>query len=236
MRTYDLVLTAGQDVTIDIDYKFFLVLNDGGYPFDVTLYKGSISQKCQGVAAGFGLRLAAESRGKKFIFNSANTQTIKVFVGDDEAIYQRLSGSVTVNGGTLSSIAAVTAILNTVNVNIAGRDWGASYKSTTALAANTAEVVFSPASNVNGARIIACGFFSYSETNLTSMTAICKGSTPANVNDGVPIVIGDSSASSYQSLAGHLNQPQYIRPGLGLYFIGSLAENRGQRFCLYELL
>lgn len=240
MRTYDLVLNAGKDVLIDIDYKFFLVLADGGYPFDVTLYKGSINQKCEGVAAGFGLRLSAESRGKKFIFNSANTQTIKVFVGDDEAIYQRLSGSVTVNGGTLAAVTSINAVTtlggisSTVKVADDGESYGASYRSNTPLLANTPETIVAPGANVNGLIIQRASIYSYSGSNIVMPSLIVKSSAPANNTDGT-IVLGTRMGAN-GSFGSGMDEPLRIPAGLGLYYITAGAEANSHRSVLYTLL
>jgi hypothetical protein len=234
MRTYDLALVPGVDTRLNIDYKFLLVLADGGFPFDVSLFKGSGFQKCESVAAGFGLRLAGDNRGRELFFTSANAQTIKVFVGDDEAIYQRLSGNVTVNGGSLSSVTTLTGITNTVDVADKGYSYAAAFKANTVLSANTPETVIAPAANINGIIIWDANVLATHGSNLVVPSLLAKTSAPANVIDGDVILSPDAGTGSCNY--GSLKRPVRVAAGKGLYFIDTLTEAQGLRQLKYTLL
>ncbi|MGP1718168.1 MAG: hypothetical protein ACTS9Y_13390 [Methylophilus sp.] len=238
MKTYDLALIPGVDTRLNIDYKFLLVLADGGYTFDVSLFKGSGFQKCEGVNAGFGLRLDGNNRGKELFFTSSNAQTIKVFVGDDEAIYQRLSGTVTINGGTLATVSNLTTlgtISNTVNVADAGESYGASYKSQTAMGVNTADTIVAPGANVNGIIIQRASMLAYNATLFMYPTLIAKTSTPLNTSDGDVILTSRSYGGGAYFASAGMDEPLKIAAGKGLYYINSTAESNAHRSVLYTL-
>jgi hypothetical protein len=232
MRTYDVLLAGGANETrLIIDYKFFLILNDGGYPLDVQVWKKNGYQKCQGIGAGFGLKLAEESRGKEFIFGSTNAQTIKIFAGDDEAIYNRLSGTVTVNGGQL---ATITDITNTVKVREEGFSYGAAHKVNSLLGAAATETVVAPGANVNGIVLWDAQIFSTNGGYLMSL--LSKASAPTSVADGDIYLIA-KAINQVAHLHGELKRPVRIPAGRGLYFYNTTAESGASvRSVLYTLL
>ena len=234
MRTYDILLNGTDETRLIIDYKFFLILTDGGYTLDVSVWKKNGYQKVQGVAAGFGLKLNEDSRGKEFVFSSANAQTIKIFAGDDEAIYNRLSGTVTVNGGSLASIVSLGGITATVKVADDGESYGASYKSHTIMASNTPDTIVSPASNVNGLVIQRASFMSYSGGVMLYPAFIAKTSSPVNALDG-DVILG-TRAGANGTFCAFIDEPIRIAAGKGLYYVNGNAESNSQRSVLYTLL
>lgn len=229
MRTYDIILNGTNEARLTIDHKFLLILSDEGFTVDLAVLKGSGFAEVKGVQAGFGLRLTDQTRGKEFIFRCSNAQTIKVFVGDDEAIYNRLSGSVTVNGGNLNGINTAVSVVDVI-------DDFSGFSSTTNLAANTAVQVFSAAANTNGAIIKKVRAFSLG--NAHQLVLIAKaGANPANVLDGLVIESANeplSGTNVYLNL--NTDRPIKIAAGLGLFFINSGTESQTQKTVLYKLL
>lgn len=229
MRTYDIILDGTNEARLTIDHKFLLILSDQGFTVDLAVLKGSGFAEVKGVQAGFGLRLTDQTRGKEFIFRCANPQTIKVFVGDDEAIYNRLSGTVTVNGGNLNSI---TQDVKTQNQ---GQDYNGNYKSMTPIVGNTPEMVLAPGSNTNGVLVVGCGFYGYNSANAPLIALVAKGTPPINVTNGDVIYISDDVKGGGIS-CGSLKNPIKVPAGLGLYVISNITQTITYNYVLYKTL
>lgn len=99
MQTYDLVFDAvtNPSIRVTITSTFFFILSDGGGSVDISMRRNGGFETIKGVSAGFGLKLKNGDVGQEFIIDSEISQTIKIFMGDDEAIYNRISGAVSVN-------------------------------------------------------------------------------------------------------------------------------------------
>ena len=116
-------------------------------------------------------------------------------------------------------------------------EYGASYRSTTALLANTPEVVFTPAANINGAILHSAQFYSESSTGGGNAAFLAKVSAPLTSVDGDAILTGSSGAiGTTRIIAGGLNRGVRIPAGKGLYFISTSAEAVANRGALYTLL
>ena len=145
MRTYDLIFDGINDVRMTIVHKFFLLLSDEGHPIDISVRKNGGFSQMKGLQAGFGSKITSDQSGQEFIFSCEFAQTVKIFVGDDEAIYNRLSGTVTLNGGI------ITGITDLVITKQVGRDINvARYFDLTSKAAGSVTELVSIAENVNG--------------------------------------------------------------------------------------
>ena len=229
MRTFDLIFNGIDQIRMVITHKFFLILGDGGNAIDISVRKSSGFNEVKGVLAGFGFRLAEDSRGQEFIFNSSVAQTVKIFVGDDEAIYNRLSGTVTINGGSLTGI---NSTVKTVNDGAAP---GSYYANNTVLAANSPVAVFLPAANVNGAVIYDARFYSASG-GFTLPALIAKNGAPASNIDGNVLLMADAVANTTtRELCASLKNTIQIPAGLGLYFFSQVLETNGHRSVAYTL-
>lgn len=187
----------------------------------------------KGLQAGFGLKLNSDQRGKEFIFSCAAAQTVKVFVGDDEAIYNRLSGTVTVNGGTL---ATLTSITNPVKTLEGGQDYGTAWRENGLAAAGTYQTVFTPASNVNGVLLHDLRYLTANSTFTPIYNFfVAKAGLPASAIDGEVILTGDSAVSGM--VMGKITSPLKIKAGLGLYFFATHAEQtHSMKMALYTIL
>lgn len=151
---------------------------------------------------------------------------------------QPVSGSVSV-----SNFPATQPVSGSVSASVTTPEqpqvYGASYKSTTALAANTAEAVFTAAQNVNGAVLHRASFVSLTPTSVPTSCFLSKATAPSGTVDGDVVVGADDvkGVSSAFAVTGRLEKPIKIPAGQGLFFISSLAENAGSsRSALYTLL
>lgn len=165
-------------------------------------------------------------------------QKVILSIGQDAEI-----GSATVSGnvsitGTPSVIISGNSRNAPLYVENGIASYGASFSSNLALAANTPETIFSPASNVNGAVLHSAGFAVFTAAAL-SANILAKTSAPTTPFDGDVVVTPNYDvASSIRVSKGILNNPIKIAAGKGLYFISNAAVtlNEGQRAALYTLL
>lgn len=114
--------------------------------------------------------------------------------------------------------------------------YGASYKSITALVANTPEAVFAPGSNVNGAIVWTASAVSRAGGS-SNISYVAKTSAPATVVDGDVIASANSFSQNVSNDSGlSLSRPVFISAGKGLYAISTVSESSGSRSVLYTLL
>lgn len=234
MRTYDIILDGTKEARLTIDHKFLLILSDEGFSVDLAVLKGSGFAEVKGVQAGFGLRLTDQTRGKEFIFRCANPQTIKVFVGDDEALYNRLSGNVTING-----VVRVNS-LRTDPVYIEDRGgYGASWGLNTNPAANTSDVIVAPGSNLNGIILHSARFWNIANTHVDG-GFVAKASPPVNPYDGDSLcgVEGSAPITGNYATFGKREKAVFIAPGKGLYYVLGAGQTTAGCFrsALYTVL
>jgi len=114
------------------------------------------------------------------------------------------------------------------------------YNDTSAVAANTAIQIFSPASNVNGAILLAAELrFVNTVTNQQSI--IAKATAPTAITDGAAYLTACVTAVSGVNYYGYaqLAIPGYIPAGLGLYLYdtaGLIVAPDNRRTVRYKLL
>lgn len=114
--------------------------------------------------------------------------------------------------------------------------YGASWKSNAGLNANVAQEVIAPGANARGIVLWRAGAYFASGTN-TNGGLLAKASVPANIVDGEVLAIiaaGFGVSGAWMTML-ELKSSIFIRPGLGLYFIGDQGSN-GSRYVLYDLL
>jgi hypothetical protein len=137
------------------------------------------------------------------------------------------------------SLSGSLSIGGAISATPYGFTFGASYKSTTALAANTPETVFTPAANVNGAVLWAADFVTVNAGGAgVAAGFVAKTSAPATPIDGDVILGGQTFflGAAPQATTGTLQRPVLIPAGRGLYFISTPAETTAYRGALYTLL
>jgi hypothetical protein len=160
------------------------------------------------------------------IANSAQSgKKLRIFYGVDVDFVPSVNASVAISG----NVSAVPY----------GAAYGASYKSTTNLAANTADAVFAAASNINGALVHGAEFISGNggTAGYAATGFLAKTSAPTTAIDG-DVILGATNWTSTVGSTGQLQQPVFIAAGKGLYFISTLAEtaNGVYRNVRYTLL
>ena len=136
------------------------------------------------------------------------------------------------------SVNASVAVSGSVNAINYGQPYGASYKSVTALAANTPEIVFTPAANANGAILWSAQFVNNNAAGNPQAGYVAKNAAPATIIDG-DIILGAHltvSIGAGGGTAGTLQNAVLIPAGKGLYFIATAAESTAMRAALYTLL
>ena len=128
-----------------------------------------------------------------------------------------------------------TTISGSVSVSSTGNAYTGSYKSVTAMAANTPDTVFAPGANANGAIVWTADYVS-NQAAAGAACFIAKNAAPATVIDGD--VLSMMSGGIGQWIRGNLFVPIKIDAGKGLYYINSGGEAGGgySRSCLFTLL
>ena len=169
--------------------------------------------------------------------NGPTAQAFKFFYGDGDAGSNRFSGSIT---GLVGLDAATLAALESIDMNAATLATltrpllpGASFKSATALVANTPDAVFSPAANANGAIIHSC----YVNDFMPGLIVLIAkaGAAPTSNSDGEVLAQTDIIYGATYSHSMKFT-PTRIAAGLDLYFIGTGAGSSSFRSTRYTLL
>lgn len=235
MRSYQQAFNTGETRDFIVDAKYFFLF-DANSAVTVQFWKGGAPSDDLALNILSGFKCRPEKGFDRITITSSAAQTISFFITKGEGDYDRFVGNVNVLGYVALDAAALAAIQNR---NL-GFTYGASYKSTTAMGANTPDVIFTPASNVNGAILHSAQFQSGNNSGVLFTTAIlAKASAPANINDGDGILSVDNvtmaSGLNYYSCASLKNAVR-IPAGKGLYFISSIVENVSNRSALYTLL
>jgi len=161
------------------------------------------------------------------IENAAQTgKRMRIFYGVDIDFQAGVNASIAI-GGTVS-------VGN--NVQIAN-SYTQSYKSSTALAANTPEQVFSAAANVNGAVVSRLQAVTGTAVTYPLIAFIAKATAPANILDGDVIAQQDFYFSASGPVLSLKSETEIIIPaGKGLYFLSNVAETFALRLALYRFL
>lgn len=170
------------------------------------------------------------------ITNGATPQTIYFRYGNGDTGSNVFSGNVT---GSIVSLDAPT-IAALIARQYPPVSTG-SVMSTAALSANTPITIFTPAANVNGAILLSADISEFDATQ-SAAGFVAKASAPTSVTDGEPIFMSrmiGAYATTNHYFGGSLSKEQYIAPGLGLYFIRTVAlaaSNGVFRACRVKLL
>jgi hypothetical protein len=134
---------------------------------------------------------------------------------------------------------ASVAINGTVNTNEIGISWASSYRSTTAMGANTPDSVFSAAANANGGTLWAAQFENVNAGIANLYAAyLMKAAAPATVIDGDVLVQGQGNftiGAANSVLFGTLARAVRFASGKRLDYISTTAEANAHRSALYTL-
>lgn len=253
MKVYAIALAAGVPFRTERFGRYFRLVSTSA-PLVVNLYKrNAIVYDADNVEGGFWA--TPEEGFDAFELVSAGVQTVYVGVSLGNAGYDRSQGSVQITGPLNAGWVGVSIpnISTTYTDNFAGRynnaremlfteDLGipagvSTFQSTTAMAANTPENIFSAASNVNGA-IFWVGLADFRCAGVVNGAFLSKATAPANVNDGAVWAIqrGGTVISSDEAAWIQRERPQRIASGLRLDVITTLATTKAHKHVEYSLL
>lgn len=129
-------------------------------------------------------------------------------------------------------------VANAVEVFDTGMKYTNSFSSNTALAANVAQQVLAPATNVNGVIIRAANFTSEVASGLCAAALLAKRITaPASFTDGDPLLTPSMTALNVsRGVGASLGRSIKVAAGKGIYFISSTAEVWGSRSVIFDIL
>lgn len=215
------VATANMQVEIAGDFLYIDTAFDGVATIELNVQQDAPLAPFQ-VKAGFAME--ALFKKLKISWAAQPNKKIRILYSTGQRIIPALTGNLAITG--------------TVATLEDGMTYGASYKSITALLANTPDVVFTPAANVNGAIIHASNFTTSNATDARSCY-LAKVAPPVSVIDGDVILMCDAlSVGTNYLAAASLKKPIKIAAGKGYYYISNIAElaNQAMRSVLYTLL
>ena len=218
-QTYDFTLTAGGSQRIPVFGKYVRVQTSTGavnLRGDFGVLKNLLPGQGQAINS-FSWVIVEDASG------AANSGSI--IVGEEGFVDNRmiLGSSSAIALDSPTQIALRTPFASNGN-----------YKSTTILSANTADPVFLPGANLNGAILLNARAWANNGTTAPTLSLLSKASAPANPIDGEIYAIGIYMGSIWCGLT--LDTPQFVPAGQGLYFIDTVTENNGFRSCRYKLL
>lgn len=230
MRSYQQTFGAGESKDFQIDAKFFFLF-EALNAVTIQFWKGGARSDDLALDVLAGFKVRPLKGFDRITITSSAAQTIKFFIATGEGDYDRLLGSIQLIGDVALNAATLAAMQNL------GAVYGASYKSATAMAANTPDTVFTPAANTNGA-IVHVAHFSQEVATGLNCSYVAKASAPANPLDGDVILSPNavSLVAGSRGNGGQLVRPIKIAAGKGLYFISAAAELIASRHVLYTLL
>lgn len=230
LQQYTYTIPANGSVQIPATNDNFYVQASTG-PVAV---RGNTFGRMRAMVAGMGLRNVPFDRLELFDESGA-PNTVTLLMTPAEFVNNTFSGSVTVVGGNLTD-----AQLRASRVLMTQAEQpSASFNATGGIAANTPQTVFPAAANPNGAIVLSAHIAGVC-TTWNAQALLAKATAPATVNDGEAIAVGSSvhlvAAGPFVYDKGDLTVPQFVAPGLGLYFISAGALSSRVNACRYVLL
>jgi hypothetical protein len=220
VKTYDFTIGAGQgSAYLDVPGRYFLVMSATG-----SIAVGGDWGEINPCGVAQGLDLEGQTFRRLIIKNlTGGAVSGTILIGTDGSylnMQMQLSGSITVRPEAANGF----------------------YSTGAAIAANTADTIFTPAANANGAIVQYASALQCDGVNFGMPTFIYKASAPANCFDGTVVAMGNRlfGAAGAGSGAGcELSKDVFIPAGNGFYFITSYASgvtaNNG-RSSRYKLL
>lgn len=237
MQTITQTVVGAQTLQFNINGKYFTILATT-LGLNVRFYRGGKKLDLgdiKALLAGLEVSFDANDAFDRVEIDTLGADTFVIGLSNGQSRYNRSQGNVAVTGGALTTLGSIT---NTVNILEQPQVYGASFRSIANLAANTPEVVFTPAANINGAIIHSMQFFDKNGGTICNPAYLAKTSAPTTVTDGDAILSTDNYIEITGSL-GHsasLKKPIKIASGKGLYFITNALQSNANRSVLYTLL
>lgn len=234
-QVYDFNLTAGGSQTILAGGAYLRILTATGAVDVIVEGKGTMPN----LLAGQGLKdLPFQRVVLRDKSGAPNSGTI--LVASSEFVDNRLFGTFDLTPATLAALESVD--LNAATINSLNRPLAhtGSSQVLATLAASTAETVFSPGSNLNGAILLAAQVTDLIGATTGAPSLLAKSSAPANINDGACYLtanIVDTTSGGSIVVEGSVFEKQFVPAGLGLYWISNTALTANcRRWTRYILL
>lgn len=220
LKEYDFTLAANEIKVILATGEYFRIQSSSGA---VSIGIDGLGE-LPGLLAGQGIGSTPFQRlTLRDVSGAANVG--KLLVSNEAFIDNRTYGVNSLDSATIFSIKRPEAP-------------SATFASNTLLTANTAQAVFNPGSNTNGAILLsALAWDQNSGTEQLSLLA--KSSAPASSIDGDPVAMGIVTFNNGTVVGASIDLkiPQFIPAGLGLYFYCTRDMVAGNlRSCRYKLL
>lgn len=169
------------------------------------------------VQPGFPLKIPFANL---WIANTAQAgKVLRIFYGVDIDFQAATSATVGING--------------TITANISPVPYSFAYKSTTPMAALTADTIFAAGTNTVGAILWRASIVSFNGAN-NRYAVIANTSVPGSLITG-DVLVASSSNGSPGINPIQIDQPIYISPGKGLYVISEGLETIAYRSALYNV-
>ena len=220
LQIYTYTLAANASVQIPAQNQNFFILSATG-----TLgVWGDTFGHFDGLTYGQGLNNVPFNR---LILSdqSGESNTIKILLSPGQFTNQILQSIVSINSAQVLQL--IRPEISTGN-----------YKSSNGIAANTPDVIFTPAANLNGALVLSASFLTNCATGFALSSLIAKSSAPASTVDGEVILCASNICMNGSAFyeGGSMPNVVQIPAGVGLYFITALATAAAQRAVRYKLL
>ena len=211
--------TAGDKVIFEVagDFLYFDAISTGTVTLELNNQYNDPAAPFQ-CSAGFGIN--ALFKRLKISWAAQAGKTVRIMYSTGDRIVP--TNSTSING--------------VVTVNQSGYSITSSFSSTVALGANTAEAVFLPAANTNGAVIWEA--VSNDVSNVTFQNAlVAHTSAPGSISTGKTLTFGKRffSGASDCNIVELIN-PVKVPAGFGVYFISNQGLTNGARMCSYTML
>lgn len=249
MKPYTFNVVANTPMPIELGGEYFLADLAPG-PYTVEFFAASKNKREEQLDAAVDGDWATPKDGFSSIkVTSPTTQAVRFFIGRGRVGRFRVSGSVDVSDrvgrllgivyGTLGQLAQVAiGGVNALQFTNRGFAYGASFKSTTALAANTSETVLAVGSNANGAIIWRASGRSNQGAAFNHLTLHAHTAAPNSPTVGDVLASADSglTAAGLFESSLKLEQPVFVAAGKGIFWNSLLAESNAMRSVLYTVL
>lgn len=226
-------LQAGIRVQFNETGRFFRILaSELQDKITVQFYRnGALICEAQQVGRGFSETME-DGAFDAFAVTSTTTQNVNIVTRAGSRILYD-----TPPVGDVNVLSLPPVVIANPDAQKLYLEYASSYKSNTAKAANTPDVIFSPAANVNGAILKAAQSHS-SSASFTMPAFIAKNAAPTSNIDGDVLAVGTAGWNNGSAICTFVNINREIKipAGLGLYFITGGAEGNSHRSALYTLL
>jgi hypothetical protein len=199
-RVYDFSITAGGTIFLEVPGNYYKIISSTG---NLGTRRDS-SNVLQPMFAGRGEKGATFQR-LAITDLSGSVNTGQILIATDSEMVD----------STFQAVGAISTRPEQASANV---------NNNTALVANTAQQLFAPGANANGA-VLLHAQFQIASAAAVNIAMVANASAPANPLVGDTLVLGvvDPVVTGTNFYTGRLYYPQYIAAGQGLYLISDTS-------------